>query len=119
MTTTARQILLVDDDESFRYSTEKLMTEAGFEVQSAPDYRKALEVLSSDKHVDLLLTDVVMPNRVNGFALARMASMKRSDLRVVYMTAFEVPENEAMGPVLRKPISNEQLLSEVKRVLAA
>lgn len=119
MTTSASHILLVDDDESFRYATERMLTDAGFDVLSAPDYRKALDVLSSDQPVDLLLTDVVMPNRVNGFALARMAAMRRTDLRVLYMTAFDVPENEAMGKILRKPITDQLLLSEVKRALAA
>jgi len=119
MTTSTPHILLVDDDESFRYATEKMLTKAGFDVLSAPDYRKALDVLSSDQPIDLLLTDVVMPNRVNGFALARMASLRRSDLRVLYMTAFDVPETEAMGKILRKPISDQQLLDEVKQALAA
>lgn len=35
------------------------------------------------------------------------------------MTAYDVPENEAMGKVLRKPIAGEQLLAEVKRAIAA
>src|SRR5262245_49281820 len=118
MTQTCSHILLVDDDESFRYATQKLLTEAGFEVIAAPDYRRALDIINGDKPIDLLLTDVVMPNRVNGFALARMAKMRRMSLPVLYMTAFDVPTNEAMGKVLRKPIGGEQLLAEVKEALA-
>lgn len=115
---TAR-ILLVDDDESYRYSTQKLLTEAGFDVIAAPDYRQALDAINGDGPIDLLLTDVVMPNRVNGFALARMARMRRMRLAVLYMTAFDVPTNEAIGKILRKPIADAQLVAEVKEALAA
>jgi CheY-like chemotaxis protein len=119
MTKAASRILLVDDDDSYRYAAKKLLTEAGFEVTAAPDYRQALDVINGDAPLDLLLTDVVMPNRVNGFALARMAKMRRMSLPVLYMTAFDVPTNEAMGKILRKPIADELLLAEVKEALAA
>jgi CheY-like chemotaxis protein len=119
MTETVSHILLVDDDESFRYATEKLLKDAGFKVTSAPDYRRALDAINGSEPLDLLLTDVVMPNRVNGFALARMAKMRRMSLSVLYMTAFDVPTHEALGKILRKPIGGEDLLSEVKQALAA
>lgn len=112
-------ILLVDDDESFRYATKKLLTDAGFTVTAAEDYRDALSAINGTDPLDLLLTDIVMPNRVNGFALARMARMRRSGLPVLYMTAFDVPTSEAEGKVLRKPISDTDLLNEVKQALAA
>jgi CheY-like chemotaxis protein len=119
MTQATPHILLVDDDEQFRYATERLLSDAGFSVISAPDYRRALDFINSNEPLDLLLTDVVMPNRVNGFALARMARMRRMNLNVLYMTAFDVPTHEAMGKILRKPIAGEALLSEVKQALAA
>jgi CheY-like chemotaxis protein len=119
MTRPGKHILLVDDDESFRYASEKTLSEAGFTVTGASDYRKALDILNRNDPLDLLLTDVVMPNRVNGFALARMAAMRRTDLRVLYMTAFDVPANEAMGKILRKPISDEALVAEVTQAIGA
>ena len=119
MTKAPSRILLVDDDESFRYTAKRLLTDAGFEVTAAPDYREALDAINSDKPIDLLLTDVVMPNRVNGFALARMARMRRMSLPILYMTAFDVPTNEAMGKILRKPIADEELVAEVRHALAA
>jgi hypothetical protein len=42
---------------------------AGFEVFLAPDYRLTLEDLESTRPIDLLITDIVMPARVNGVAL--------------------------------------------------
>ncbi len=119
MTNGQSHILLVDDDESFRYATEKTLKEAGFTVTSAADYRRALDAINGSGRIDLLLTDVVMPNRVNGFALARMARMRRMNLHVLYMTAFDIPTHEAEGKILRKPISGEALVTEVRDALAA
>jgi CheY-like chemotaxis protein len=118
---TGARILVVDDDPAFGDATARVLRAAGFEVFLAPDYRLALEDLESTRPVDLLITDIVMPERVNGIALSRMARMRRPGLKVVYMTAYDIPgiEDDAVGPVLRKPIDDEHLLAEVKRVLAA
>jgi CheY-like chemotaxis protein len=113
-------ILLVDDDEAFRYATTKILESAGFTVSAAPDHREALEVLEGRSPVDLLVTDVIFPGQVHGLALARMARMRRPGIKTLYLTGFDVPETEAeaLGKVLRKPISNEQLISEVRLALA-
>lgn len=115
----APRILLVDDEEAFRYSSSKALRGAGFDVTEVPDHRGALEELSSDRQIDLLVTDVVIPNSVNGFALARMARMRRPGLKVVYVTAYDVPTEEADGTVFRKPVESDELVAEVRRLLAA
>ncbi len=113
------RILLVDDQEEFRYAAEKVLAGAGYDVKAVADYQKALDVLVSDQQVDLLLTDIVMPKGINGFALARMARMRRFGLKVLYATAYDVPTHEAIGKVLRKPIPDSELLNQVKEALAA
>ena len=113
------RILLVDDEEEFRYAAEKILTAAGFTVTSVPDYQKALDVLASDQEIDVLVTDIVMPKGINGFALSRMARMRRLGLKIVYTTGFDVPTHEAIGKVLRKPVAAEELVREVKDALAA
>jgi CheY-like chemotaxis protein len=114
------RILLVDDDLAFRAAAAGALRTAGFEVFVAPDYRLALEELESARPLDLLITDIVMPDRVNGVALSRMARMRRHDLKIVYVTAYDIPgvEDEAFGPVLKKPLDDDRLLSEVRRALA-
>ncbi|MGA8401024.1 MAG: response regulator [Stellaceae bacterium] len=114
-------ILLVDDDEVFRDTTASILRSAGYRVQSAPDYRLALEILERGDPVDLLVLDIVMPDRVNGFALARMARLRRPDLKVIYISGFDIPPaagEEALGPIIRKPLDNDQLLDEIARILA-
>jgi DNA-binding NtrC family response regulator len=115
------RILVVDDDKICGDSTARVLRAAGFEVSFAPDHRLALENLESTRPIDLLITDIVMPDRVNGVALSRMARMRRPGLKVIYLTGYEIPgvEDETDGPVLRKPIDEGRLVAEVKRMLAA
>lgn len=114
----AGRILIVDDDDAYRYATAKMLSDAGFEVADAHDYRGALDVLEDKKPLALLLIDVVIPG-VNGFALARMARMRHLGLKVIYVSGFDIPTDEAVGPVLRKPIDGDTLLNEIRAVLAA
>ncbi len=113
------RILVVDDDLALGEALAGALRAAGFEVFLAPDYRLALEDLESTRPVDLLITDIVMPQRVNGIALSRMARMRRPELKVIYMTAYDIPgaEDEALGPVLLKPIDTDSLVAEVRRAL--
>jgi DNA-binding NtrC family response regulator len=115
------RLLLVDDDPIFGEAAASALRTAGFEVVLAPDYRLALEDLESTRSIDLLITDIVMPNRVNGIALSRMARMRRPRLKIIYMTGYDISgvEDQALGPILRKPIDVNRLITEVKRALAA
>lgn len=117
--TAGGRILLVDDEDEFRYAAEKALRNAGFDVTSVPNYQKALDILVGPEPLDLLLTDIVMRNGINGFALARMARMRRLDLKLLYMTGYDVPTHEAGAKILRKPISDTELLKEVQQALAA
>lgn len=60
-----------------------------------------------------------MPDSVNGIALSRMARLRRRDLQVLYMTGYEIPgiENEALGPILRKPVEDQTLIEAINRLL--
>jgi CheY-like chemotaxis protein len=112
---------VVEDDAACREAVGRILQSEGYDVSLTRDFRDALEVLESGQPVDLLLADIVMPDRVNGIALSRMARLRRHDLKVVYMTGYNIPniDREALGPILRKPIEDAVLLSEVKRALAA
>ncbi len=116
-----RHILLVDDDKTFSEAVARLLRRAGYKVTVATDFQVALEVLEAEGQVDLLMSDIVMPSSVNGIALSRMARLRRRDLKVLYLTGYNIPgiENEALGPILRKPIDDALLVSEIERLLAA
>jgi len=73
---------------------------AGFEVLLAPDDRLALEDFENTRPIDLLITDIVMSQHVNGVALSRMARMRRPRLKIIYITAYDIRgiEDEAIAP---------------------
>jgi CheY-like chemotaxis protein len=114
-------ILVVEDDEGYGEAVVQVLQKAGYMARVMSHFQPALEALEGDAPIDLLLTDIVMPSRVNGVALSRMARMRRRDIKVLYLTGYDIPgiDREALGPVLRKPISPEDLIAEVERVLAA
>lgn len=115
-----QRILLVDDDEVFREATAAVLRAAGYEVRPAPDFRLALEILESDEAIDLFLADIVMPDRVNGLALARMARLRRPDIKIMYVSGYDLPgiEAEALGPIIRKQVDDESFLARVAALLA-
>ncbi|HXC91562.1 MAG TPA: response regulator [Stellaceae bacterium] len=115
------RILVVDDDPGAVASLANLLRDRGFDVFAAPDYRLALEELESVRKIDLMVADIVMPQGVNGLALARMARMRRPGLKVIYVTAYDIPgvEGEALGPILRKPVDEENFCVVVRGALAA
>ena len=112
-------ILVVEDDQTFGNTLSQLLGRAGYGVTFAPNFQDALEVLETDQPLDLLLVDIVMPEGVNGIALARMARLRRRDLKVLYLTGYSIPgvEREALGPILQKPVDDEALLAEIASLL--
>jgi CheY-like chemotaxis protein len=116
----APHILVVDDDAPYREALGQILQREGYTASLAPDFRGALEILESDRPVDLMLVDIVMPDRVNGVALGRMARLRRKDLKIIYVTGYNIPgiDREALGPILHKPVDEAVLLREISRVLA-
>ena len=113
------RILVVEDDEALRRAMVELLAGVGYVVEQAGDYRDALSALEDGGEVALLLTDLVLPG-VNGFALGRMARMRHLGIKIVYMTAYETAGlREASGPVLRKPVGSQELLTTISATLGA
>lgn len=114
-------ILVVDDDDVFAQTLGMVLRADGFRATTATHFDAALEALEDTDEVDLLLTDIVMPGSVNGLALSRMARMRHKDLPVIYLTGFDLPgvDREALGPILRKPVKNEALITAIRDALAS
>jgi CheY-like chemotaxis protein len=113
-----QRILVVDADQAFRYALASFLSTAGFDVAEAGDYLKALDVLEDNRPLHLLVVGVQLPT-VNGLAIARMARMKRLSLPIIHITTFEIPGDEAIGPVFTKPVDFYVLLDEAQRMLEA
>jgi DNA-binding response OmpR family regulator len=118
-----KSVLWVEDDDAYRFALGRHLTAAGYEVIDAPDYRKALEVLDSDRSIGLLLADIRLPKDTpHGFSIARMARVKRPKLPILFVTGYDVPSDETGVPgakILSKNLSMDVLLLEVQTALDA
>ncbi len=123
--TGAETILVVEDDDALREYATEILQELGYHVLSANNGAAALETLSEEDRVDLLLTDVVMPGGLNGRQLADKALAKRPALRVLYMTGYtrnaivHHGRLDAGINLISKPFSFEQLAAKVRQRLDA
>lgn len=117
-------ILLVEDEDSVRESTAEYLTESGYTVLKAAGGPNALEV--AERHagsIDLLLTDLIMP-QMSGRELSERIAKTRPQIRVVFMSGYSnhmLSNEEILDPkhvLLQKPFRLEalgQLLREVLR----
>jgi DNA-binding NtrC family response regulator len=117
--------LLVEDDDQVRAVTSGILRGNGYEVLEARNAGEAL--LESESHagaIDLMLTDVVMP-QLSGPALAKRLSGSRPDMKVLYMSGYTDDSIvrhgvlEATMSFLQKPITVASLTGKVREVLDA
>jgi PAS domain S-box-containing protein len=81
-------ILVVEDDDSLRRSVARQLSGLGYRVITSADGLAALEVIRTGVQIDLLFTDVIMPGRLNGPALAEAARAVIPTLRVLYTSGY-------------------------------
>jgi len=82
-----RTVLVVEDEQSVRAMVMEVLQDQGFRAISATDGAAGLEVLDSDAHIDLLITDVGLPV-LDGRELAQAARRRRSDLKILFMSGY-------------------------------
>jgi PAS domain S-box-containing protein len=118
-------VLVVEDSDDLREIVDRILTTSGYQVMVAADGAAALEISRKFAgHIDLLLTDVVMPHML-GNELAPQLVEARPDLRVLYMSGFAQPALAANGKLqpgvtlLDKPFNEPTLLARVREVLEA
>ncbi len=116
----AETILVVDDEPRLRKMIESLLKQQGYEVLVAEGAEPALELLESHA-VDLLLSDVVMPE-VDGIQLATLVSELYPKVIIQLMSGYS-GERDHDAPwgtnMLQKPFDNEQLLLRIRTLLDA
>jgi two-component system cell cycle sensor histidine kinase/response regulator CckA len=118
-------ILLVEDDDQVRAVSRGLLQKYGYHVIEARNAVDALQHLESESTaIDLLLTDVVMP-QMSGPELARRARTLRPSLRVLCMSGYTDDSIVRHGVLesrvayLQKPFTPETLTRKVRDVLEA
>ena len=120
----AATILLVEDQAPVRMLAEDVLTEAGHKVLSASNGKAALEKVGNyPETIDLLITDVVMPE-MNGPDLVDRLSRSRPGLAVLYISGYTDHALLHRGSIgqdaalLQKPFLPESLLKKVDELLA-
>jgi CheY-like chemotaxis protein len=118
-------VLLVEDEDSLRNIVAEMLTEAGYTVLPAQSASHALLLAEqATQPIDLLLTDMVMPDRSGG-ALAGDLHCSKPAVKVIYMSGYtdeKVMQDGALGPedhFIEKPFGQELLLQKVRSVLDA
>lgn len=114
-------ILLVEDDESLRATIGKQLVSLGCVVTSAADGDTAVKLAGELPHVDILLSDIVLPGSMNGRRVAREIAGIFPDCPVVFMSgfvdasAFDDDLCDDHATQLQKPFS----LTRLQQALAA
>ena len=80
-------ILIVDDEPSVQRFVERVLSEAGYATTVAGDGPEALEAASRMEELDLVVTDVMMP-QMTGDELGRRLRAQRPTVKVLYLTGF-------------------------------
>lgn len=116
-------ILLVEDNEQVRHLSQTILKRQGYNVLAAENGHEALDILSSNPNkIDLLLTDVVMPE-MNGKDLYLRANEKFPHLKVIYMSGYTDDVIVHHGVLdegiafIQKPFSVKTLSSKIREVL--
>jgi PAS domain S-box-containing protein len=109
-------ILLVEDEAPVRELVRRVLEGVGYVVLSAGLPSEAERLLDETAKVDLLLTDVVMPE-MSGYDLAERISARRPDVRRLFISGYAPRVQRVKGPLLKKPFAPEQLARAVRAAL--
>lgn len=113
-----RSILIVDDEPMVRAVLTVQLEAAGARIIEAFDGPMALAAIAGLEPIDLLVTDVQMP-QLDGWAFAEKARIMRPSIAVLYVTAFagENPRPVPGALIVGKPFRPWQLLEAVAALL--
>ena len=120
-------ILLVEDEEGLRALNARGLTSRGYTVLEASNGVEAIEVLDQHGHVDLVVSDVVMPE-MDGPTLLKELRRRDPSVKIIFVSGYaeeafakNLPSHEGGKPAygfLAKPFTLKQLVSTVKQTLA-
>lgn len=119
-----RVIFVVEDEPTLRALVRRVLERGGYDVIEAASGLAALELWNQKKtHVDLLLTDMVMPDGISGRQLAEKLKIDNPNLKVIYTTGYspdlmgkDVTLQEGVN-FLQKPYPPQKLVQTVRNGL--
>jgi CheY-like chemotaxis protein len=116
-------ILVVEDDAAILEMIETMLQTCGYTVLTAHLPGRALEVVQENsRHIDLLLTDIVMPEK-SGPQLARELSAIHPDIKCLFMSGYSTDKIARQGQpditenFIQKPFTTLELIEKIRNVL--
>jgi len=109
------RVLMVEDDKMVASMIATALDEEGYAVDHCTTADEAVALLEGGKPFDILFTDVVMPGRMNGMALAKWCSKSRPELAIVVTTGYAENLDEVAQVVLRKPYDTAALFATLEQ----
>ena len=118
------KILIVDDEAIILLSWENMLTSAGYDVETASNGNKAIEIALKQKP-DIVITDLIMPE-MNGVELCKRIKNISPDTEVVLLsghpeavTNYKTDFIRAGGrnTILNKPLSLNEMITTVEAIM--
>ena len=114
----ARDILVVEDDDDVAETVCAMLEDLGHRAIRAASAQQALDILSGNRRIDLVFSDIIMPGGMSGIDLARALLERAPDLPVLLTTGFSGTEDSDVGrPLLRKPYDMQALSTALAPLL--
>lgn len=122
-TNAGETVLVVDDEPTVRMLVADVLQDLGYRAIEVANGPAGLEVLHSEIHIDLLVTDVGLPGGMNGRQLADAGRLRRPGLPVLFITGyaeqamFEDSQTDPGMAVLTKPFAVAKLAARIRQLL--
>lgn len=116
-----RKVLVVDDEASVLEPLVAIFEEAGFDVATATNALDAHIVLEDSGPVDLVVTDIRMPGRVDGLVFGQVVAEAHPRIPIIIISGQSEPDDRdvpAGATFVAKPFRPSHLLEEAKHLLA-
>ncbi|MBV9824723.1 MAG: PAS domain S-box protein [Alphaproteobacteria bacterium] len=109
-------VLIAEDDSDVLTIASETLRLIGYEVITSTNATEALAILKQDTPIDILFTDIVMPNGINGIALAREARKLRLDICILLASGYsrERTDDGDGLPFIAKPYQMAELARQLE-----
>lgn len=121
---TGETILVVEDEPAMREVTRRILSRGGYQVITAANGREAIQVATNhDGGIDVLVTDIVMPQMLGQEAAERIRAL-RPGVKVLFMSGYTRGLLDSKGiaagdvNLIEKPFTEESLLTRLRQVIA-
>ena len=117
-------VMVVEDEDAVNRMIQRTLVASGYSVLVAADGPAAREIWATERdRVDLLITDLVMPNGLSGVDIAREFNDERPDLAVIFVSGYSTDLIKSEGDIpggsgfVSKPFTRDQLMTAVREAL--